>query len=74
MPIESEDLVLELLRGIRADMATKGDMAEIKAELSALRAQLRLLRTDFTAGCGALEASIGAGDEAQLSPELGPPL
>jgi len=74
MPGESEDLVLELLRSIRADMPTKVDMAEIRAEVAEIRAGLRLLRADFAAGFGAMRASIGAGDEAHLSPGVRPPL
>jgi len=40
MADEPENLVLQLLRGIRADMATKAELGEVKAELGELRAEL----------------------------------
>jgi hypothetical protein len=40
MANEPENLVLELLRGIRADMVTKGELAELRAEVHSMRADV----------------------------------
>ena len=54
---EPENLVLELLRGIRADMATKAELAEVRVEV-------RSLRADVAADFVALQANLEAGDKA----------
>jgi hypothetical protein len=36
MPNEPENLVIELLRGIRRAMATKAELAELKADMHSL--------------------------------------
>ena len=54
---EPENLVLELLRGIRADMATKAELAEVRADVRSLRAHVA---ADFVA----LQANVEAGDKA----------
>jgi hypothetical protein len=40
MANEPDNLVLQLLRGIRADMATKSELTELRAELNSLRADV----------------------------------
>lgn len=40
MSNEPASLVLELLRGIRADMATKAELGEVKSEIRSLRADV----------------------------------
>jgi chromosome segregation ATPase len=40
MANEPENLVLELLRGIRAEMATRGELADVTAEVHSLRADV----------------------------------
>jgi hypothetical protein len=61
---EPENLVLELLRGIRADMATKGELAEVKADVAEVKAEVRSLRADVAADIVALQARIEAGEKA----------
>ena len=50
---EPENLVLELLCGIRADMATKAELADLKTEMKAdiaeIRADMHSLRADVAA-------------------------
>jgi hypothetical protein len=60
MANEPENLVLELLRGIHADMATKSELAGLKAESKAdigdLRAEVQSLRADVASDLLAMEA------------------
>ena len=44
---EPENLTLKLLRGIREDMATKKDIAEVKKDLSGVKGGLDDLRSDL---------------------------
>ena len=64
MANEPENLVLELLRRIRAEMATKAELAELKAELKGeigdLRAEVRSLRADVASDLLAMQAKSGA--------------
>ena len=50
---EPENLVLELLRGIRADMATKAELADLKAEM---KADMHSLRADVAADFVSMQA------------------
>ena len=63
MANEPENLVLELLRRIRAEMATKAELAELKAELKGeigdLRAEVRSLRADVASDLLATQAKSG---------------
>jgi chromosome segregation ATPase len=65
---EPENLVLELLRRIRAEMATKDELAELKAELKGeigdLRAEVRSLRADVASDLLAMQAKAGAEHKA----------
>ncbi|MFZ0208646.1 MAG: hypothetical protein WAL59_21500 [Roseiarcus sp.] len=68
MANEPENLVLELLRRIRAEMATKAELAELKAELKGeigdLRAEVRSLRADVASDLLAMQAKSGAEHKA----------
>ena len=44
---EPENMTLKLLRGIREDMATKKDIAEVKKDLSGVKGGLDDLRSDL---------------------------
>jgi hypothetical protein len=65
---EPENLVLELLRGIRADMATKAELAEVKADLAELRTELKgdinSLRADVASDLLAMQAKAEADHKA----------
>ena len=68
MANEPENLVLELLRRIRAEMATKAELAELKAELKGeigdLKAEVRSLRADVASDLLAMQAKSGAEHKA----------
>jgi chromosome segregation ATPase len=68
MADEPENLVLELLRNIRADMATKGELADLKAELKGgigdVRAEVHSLRADVAADLLAMQAKAEADQKA----------
>jgi chromosome segregation ATPase len=68
MAKEPENLVLELLRNIRADMATKGELADLKAELKGgigdVRAEVHSLRADVAADLLAMQAKAEADQKA----------
>ena len=68
MADEPENLVLQLLRGIRADMATKAELAELKAELKAdigdVRAEVHSLRADVAADLHAMQAKTEVDQKA----------
>jgi hypothetical protein len=57
---EPENLVLELLRGIRADMATKAELADLKTEMKTdiaeMKADMRSLRADVAADFVSMQA------------------
>ena len=68
MATEPESLVLELLRGIRADvsgvktaMATKAELADLKAEL---KSDIHSLRADVASDFVALNAKVDAENKA----------
>jgi hypothetical protein len=44
---EPDNLVLELLRGIRADMATKNELAKVKADIGGLNSGLADVRSEM---------------------------
>ena len=68
MADEPENLVLQLLRGIRADMATKAELTELKAELKAdigdVRAEVHSLRADVAADLHAMQAKTEVDQKA----------
>ena len=64
MADERENLVLELLRGIRADMATKDDFAEVKADIGDVRAEVHSLRDDVAADLLSMQAKAEADEKA----------
>jgi hypothetical protein len=57
---EPENFVLELLRGIRADMATKAELTDLKTEMKAdiaeMKADMRSLRADVAADFVSMQA------------------
>jgi hypothetical protein len=57
MSAEPESLVLELLRRIRADMATKADLAELRSEL---KSDIASLRADLTGEMNSLRADVAS--------------
>jgi len=64
MANEPENLVLELLRGIRADMATKAELAEVKADVADVRAEVRSLRADVASDLAVMQAKFEADQKA----------
>ncbi len=69
MTEEPASLILELLRQMRADMATKEDLADLVTK-SELGAQLTSLRADVAAGMHMLRADVAA-DLLTTRKELG---
>jgi chromosome segregation ATPase len=66
MAEEPENLVLQLLRGIRADMATKAELAELRAEM-ATKAELAEVKAqvgEVKAGLQSLRADVAAEQKA----------
>ncbi|PSJ57271.1 hypothetical protein [Kumtagia ephedrae] len=57
---EPDSLILRLLRDMRAEMATKSDIADLRSEMEMLRAALRSevysLRTDVASDIAVLQA------------------
>lgn len=47
MSDEPESLIPQMLRQMRADMATKGDIAEVKAEIAFVRGDVADVRSDM---------------------------
>lgn len=47
MSDEPEGLILQMLRQMRADMATKGDIAEVKAEIASVKGDVADVRSDM---------------------------
>lgn len=64
MANEPDNLVLELLRGIRADMATKAELAEVKADVADVRAEVRSLRADVASDLTVMQAKFEADQKA----------
>ena len=58
---ESEGVVLQLLRGIRAEMATKAELGELRAEL---KADINSLRADVASDLSAMQAKSDAEHKA----------
>ena len=60
---EPENLVLILLRDIRAEMATKKELAELKGEvkngLADVRSEMKSLRSDMASDMISLEKRLG---------------
>ena len=63
---QPENLVLHLLREIRSEMATKGELAEVKADLSS---EIKSLRADVAADLHNLDAKID-GTRKDLSEQI----
>ncbi len=73
MADQPESLVLQLLRGIRADMATKAELGELKGDLGDLRAEVHSLRADVASDLAAMQAKADAEHKAtrqQLGDEI----
>ena len=74
MAKEPENLVLQLLRGIRAEMATKGELGVVKADLgefkAELKAEMRSLRADVASDLATMQARADAEHKATRK-ELG---
>ncbi len=64
MADQPESLVLQLLRGIRADMATKAEFAAVKADLGDLRTEVHSLRADVASDLAAMQAKADAEHKA----------
>ncbi|HEY4187334.1 MAG TPA: hypothetical protein VGP07_19825, partial [Polyangia bacterium] len=60
MSDDGDSLVLRLLREMRADMATKGDLAVVRADVEAARADTSDLRRDVSEGFAAITATLAA--------------
>lgn len=56
MSNEPENLVLQLLRGIRVDMVTKGELAAVRSEFADVKSDVRSLRADITSDLLTMEA------------------
>lgn len=63
---QPENLVLHLLREIRSEMATKTELAEVKADLAS---EIKSLRADVAADLHALDARID-GTRKDLSEQI----
>ncbi|WP_294538232.1 hypothetical protein [uncultured Rhodoblastus sp.] len=66
---QPENLVLHLLREIRSEMATKGELAATKADLGELRSEMKSLRADVAADLHTLDAKID-GTRKDLSEQI----
>jgi len=68
MADEPENLVLQLLRGLRAEMATKAELADVGTELGEFRAELKAdmgsLRADVASDLAAMQAQADAEHKA----------
>ena len=53
-----DNLVLVLLREMRADMATKNDVADLRSEMNDLRSEMKSLRADVASDIHGLDAKI----------------
>ena len=75
MPGEPENLVLEMLRVIRADMATKAELADLRTELKTdigdARAEVRSLRADVAADLLTMQAKSDAEHKATRDQVVG---
>ncbi len=66
MSTEPESLILHMLREMRADMATKDDIAAVKGDFAAMRSHFSELKADFNS----LRADV-ASDIVTLRKDLG---
>jgi chromosome segregation ATPase len=64
MADEPEGLVLQLLRGVRADMATKAELGELKDDLGDLKAEVHSLRADVASDLSTMQAKADAEHKA----------
>ena len=55
---EPENLVLQLLREMRADMATKGDLARLENKIEDVRSEVHSLRADVASDLMTLEKRL----------------
>ena len=56
MSDEPDSLILRLLRDMRAEMATKGEIADLKSDISDLRSEMHSLRADVASDIATLQA------------------
>jgi len=62
---EPENLVLQLLRGVRADVAeVRAEVAEVRAEVAEVRAEVHSLRADVASDLLAMQAKNDAEHKA----------
>jgi hypothetical protein len=66
MSIEPDSLILQMLREMRADMATKDDVAAVKGDIATMRSEFSDLKADFTS----LRADV-ASDMMALRKDVG---
>jgi hypothetical protein len=59
MATEPENLVLTILRDMRADMATKGDIAGLKSEIADVRSEVHSLRADVASDLATTRKELG---------------
>ena len=65
MASEPENLVLQLLRGVRADVAeVRAEVAEVRAEVAEVRAEVHSLRADVASDLLAMQAKNDAEHKA----------
>lgn len=55
---EPESLILQLLRDMRAEMATKSDIADMKNDIADIKSEARSLRADVASDLMAMDAKI----------------
>lgn len=55
---EPENLTLHLLREIRAEMATKADIADVRSEIADVRSDVKSLRADVASDLHNLDAKV----------------
>jgi hypothetical protein len=57
--LEPENLVLAILREMRAEMATKSDVAAVREEVADVRSEVHSLRADVASDMLSLEKRLG---------------
>jgi len=56
---EPESLILKILREMRAEMATKSDIASVRSEIADVRSEVHSLRADVASDMVMLEKRLG---------------
>ena len=60
MAEEPESLILQLLRDMRAEMATKSDLADVKNDIADIKSDMHSLRADVASDLMGMDAKIDA--------------